>query len=54
MSFKIPTIPQTTQKSIRFPNEIIEKTEKIIEGTDCTFSLFVIKAVEEALKELKK
>lgn len=53
MSFKIPVIPRTTQKSIRFPNELIEKIEDAIKGTDCTFSLFVIKAVEKALKELK-
>ncbi len=53
MSFKITVIPRTTQKSIRFPNEIIETVEEIIKGTDCTFSFFVIKAVEKALKELE-
>lgn len=53
MNFKIPVIPYTTQKTIRFPNDMIDKIEENIQGKECTFSLFVIKAVEEALKELE-
>ena len=43
--FKIPSIPATTNKSIRFPNDVIEQVEKAIVGKDCTFSAFVIEAV---------
>ncbi len=51
--FKIPVIPSTTQKAIRFPNDIIEKVEDEIRGKDCTFSAFVIEAVRQALKDLE-
>lgn len=51
--FKIPIIPPTTNKCIRFPNTIIEEVEKSIEGKDCTFTAFVIEAVRVALDNLK-
>lgn len=47
MAFKIPSIPPTTNKTIRFPNDLIEEVEQLIEGKDCTFSAFVVAAVEE-------
>jgi hypothetical protein len=50
--FKIPVIPPTTNKSIRFPNDIILAVEKAIEGKDCTFTAFVVEAVRVALKNL--
>ncbi len=50
--FKIPTVPTSTSKSIRFPDEVIEKVEKAIRGTDCSFSAFVIEAVRVALDNL--
>ena len=50
--FKIPSIPPTTNKCIRFPNDIIENVEKAIEGRDCTFTAFVIEAVKVALENL--
>lgn len=52
--FKIPKIPQTTSKSIRFPNDVIEDIEKALVGTDCTFSAFVVEAVRVALENLKE
>lgn len=52
--FKIPTIPNTTNKSIRFPNNIIEDVEKAIKGKNCTFSAFVIAAVKMALEDLEE
>ena len=52
--FKIPVIPQTTNKSIRFPNDIIEEVENAIVGKDCSFSAFVIEAVRVALENLKE
>lgn len=52
--FKIPSIPPTTNKTIRFPNDVIEKVERAIVGKDCTFSAFVIAAVRAALEELKE
>lgn len=52
--FKIPSIPPTTNKCIRFPNNIIEEVEKAIEGKDCTFTAFVVEAVKVALENLKE
>ena len=50
--FKIPAIPPTTNKTVRFPNDVIEAVEEAIRGTDCTFSAFVIAAVRAALDDL--
>ena len=50
--FKIPSIPPTTNKCIRFPNDIIEKVEGAIEGRNCTFTAFVIEAVKVALENI--
>lgn len=52
--FKIPETPPTTNKSIRFPNDLIEQVEKAIKGKDCTFTAFVIEAVRVALENLKE
>ncbi len=51
--FKIPVIPESTNKSIRFPNDVVDAVEKAICGTNCTFSAFVIEAVRVALDNLK-
>lgn len=50
--FKIPSIPPTTNKCIRFPNDIIDQIEKSIEGKNCTFTAFVVEAVRVALENL--
>ena len=52
--FKIPTTPPTTNKTIRFPNDVVERVEDKIKGKDCTFSAFVIAAVRAALDDLDK
>ena len=52
--FKIPAVPPTTNKSIRFPNDVISQVEEAIKGTDCTFSAFVVEAVRVALENLKE
>ena len=52
--FKIPNIPPTTPKGIRFPNDMIEEVEEAIRGTNCTFSAFVIEAVRVALENLNE
>lgn len=52
--FKIPSVPATTNKTIRFPNDVIEKVEEAIRGKDCTFSAFVIAAVKMALEDLEE
>ena len=52
--FKIPSIPPTTNKCIRFPNNIIEDVENAIKGKDCTFTAFVIEAVKIALENLEE
>lgn len=52
--FKIPSMSPTTNKTIRFPNDVIEQVKRAIQGKDCTFSAFVIAAVRAALAELEK
>ena len=53
MKFKIPKTPSSTNKSIRFPNDLIEREEDAIRGQDCTFSAFVVEAVRVALENLQ-
>ena len=52
--FKIPKVPSTTTKSVRFPNDMIDEVEAAIRGTGCTFSAFVVEAVRVALENLKE
>ncbi len=52
--FKIPSVPPTTNKCIRFPNDVIEQVEDAIRGKDCTFTAFVIEAVRVALENLNE
>lgn len=52
--FQIPATPPTTNKTIRFPNDVVEQVEKAIQGKDCTFSSFVIAAVRAALDDLNE
>lgn len=52
--FKIPSTPPTTNKTIRFPNDVVEAVEKVIQGKNCTFSAFVIAAVRAALRDLEE
>lgn len=53
-SFKIPSTPPTTNKTIRFPNDVVEAVEKAIQGKNCTFSAFVIAAVRAALEDIRQ
>lgn len=52
--FKIPIVPPTTNKCIRFPNDVIEQVENSIKGKECTFSAFVIEAVRVAICNLEE
>ena len=52
--FKIPSIPPTTNKCIRFPNDVIENVENVIKGKDCTFTAFVVEAVKVALENIEE
>ena len=52
--FQLPKIPGTTQKNIRFPNDIIEAVEAAVRGTNVSFSAFVIEATRVALEDLKE
>lgn len=52
--FKIPSVPPTTNKCIRFPNDVIEQVEESIKGTNCTFTAFVVEAVRVALENLQE
>ncbi len=52
--FKIPETPPTVNKTIRFPSDVVEEVEKIIQGRECTFSAFVIAAVRMALDDLEE
>ena len=52
--FQIPQTPPTTNKTIRFPNDVVEGVETAIRGKDCTFSAFVIAAVKAALADIEE
>jgi len=52
--FKIPKMETRTNKTIRFPNDVIDEVEEAIRGKDCTFSAFVVEAVRVALESLKE
>ncbi len=52
--FKIPNMPKTETKSIRFPVDVIQQVEQVIEGQNCTFSAFVVEAVRVALENLEE
>ena len=52
--FRIPTTPPTVNKTIRFPTEVVEEVEAVLQGKECTFSAFVIAAVRAALEDLKE
>jgi hypothetical protein len=54
VKFKIPVQPSTTNKCIRFPNNIINQVEEALIGSECTFSAFVIEAVRVALLNLEE
>lgn len=49
--FKILAILQSEQRTIRFPNNLIEKVENYIKETDEKFSYFVKKVVIMALND---
>lgn len=51
--FKIPSVPPTTNKTIRFPNDLVTQVEELIKNKDCTFSAFVIAAVRAAVEEVR-
>lgn len=51
---KLPKQLTTTNKSIRFSNETIQRVEEAICRKDCSFSAFVVAAVEHALEDLEE
>ena len=52
--FQLPKVPSSTTKSIRFPNDVIERVETAITGTECSFTAFVVEAVRVALDNLEE
>lgn len=52
--FRIPKIPISVNKSVRFPVTMVDEVEAAIRGQDCTFSAFVVSAVRWALDNLKE
>ena len=52
--FKIPKMYTTTNKTIRFPDDVIEQVEEAVRGTNCNFSQFVIEATRFALENLEE
>ena len=51
--FQIPSTPPTINKTIRFPSDVVEEVERVIQGKNCTFSAFVIAAVRTALEDVR-
>ena len=52
--FEVPYIPETVNKSIRFPVDVVQAVEKAIQGKSCNFSAFVVAATRLALKNLEE
>ena len=52
--FRIPKIPISVNKSVRFPVTMVDEVEEAIRGQDCTFSAFVVEAVRVALENLRE
>lgn len=44
---------ETENKTVRFPLDLIKKIEHTLEGTEITFSRFVIQACEYALNNME-
>lgn len=52
--FHIPAAAGRTTKSIRFPNRMICEVEQVLQGTECSFSAFVVEVVRVALDDLRE
>lgn len=53
MAFQLKTNRKETEnKTIRFPMQLIEQIDRVIENQDVTFSSFVIQACEYALENM--
>ena len=52
--FQLPSIPGTTSKNIRFPNDLIEEVNDAIRRTNVTFSKFVIEATRVAVESIRE
>lgn len=52
--FKIPSQQPIVQKTIRFPEDLVEEIEGIIRGKNCSFTAFVVEAVRVVVEELKE
>ena len=52
--FQIPKNELTQNKTVRIPKDIIDEIQEAIQGTNCTFSAFVVEALRVALKDLKE
>ena len=44
---------ESENKTIRFPSSLIKDIENVLEGTEITFSQFVIQACKYALQEME-
>ena len=51
-NFKIPSVPRTTTKSVRFPQDVVQQVEQQICVMDCTFSAFVVRAVRFDIEDM--
>ena len=54
MSFQLKPKKQTENKTIRFPQDLVNEIEKYIQNNDVTFSRFVIQACEYALENIER
>ena len=52
--FKIPKGYSSTNKTIRFPDDVIERVEEAIRGTNCNFSQLITEATRFALENLEE
>lgn len=52
MQSKIPEPQKTVQKTIRFPAELVQQMEEAIDGTQYSFSRFVVASVRFTIKSI--
>lgn len=50
--FHVPQLPSSTAKTIRIPNDLAERIDKIMMSTRCSFNAVVISAIRFALDHL--
>lgn len=52
--FKIPKSPSAHNKTIRIPDDLIDKIEEYITKNNCSFTDFVLESIRFAFRNMEK